>query len=412
MRVDRVLVALIVVVFVAAAVIAVVKVTGSGGGDEPAPVVHAGTGDLSLLVIGIQGLERSMVERLTSEGRLPNIGRLISDGATGTFETLGRNVDARITWTSLVTGMLPENQGVGGKRLSRRGEMVDAPLTPQARTVGALWTYLGDAGERSGVLCWPGTWPVEEIEGIMVGPHSTYTLEREHGGNPAQAISPISEHERIDPMMMDKARFERRDLSRFVNEESDLGLEALVGQNYEVLSSACAGDRSVVDIADMLAFEGDVQNLFVCLAGVDQVSQRFWHYMDTEAIEVLDVDEDAKRFLMGQIEALGETVESYYDYVDELVGELVDLLGEDGTVVIVADHGYAGIQLDSAGMPLIGAHMHSDEGLWIAAGPRVAAGAAADRGRVIDVAPTIMAAAGMQVPDTLDGAALEEIIVH
>jgi hypothetical protein len=410
MRVDRVLVALIVVVLVVAAVIAVVKITGSGGGDEPAPVVRAGTGDLSLVVIGVQGLEGSMLDRLTAEGRLPNIAGLISIGATGTFETLGRDVDAKITWTSLVTGMLPENQGVGGKRLSRRGEMVDAPLTPQARTVGALWTYLGDAGERSGVLGWPGTWPVEEINGIMVGPHSTYTLEREHGGNPAQAVSPLSERERIDPMMLDTERFERRDLSRFVNLESTLGLEALVGQNYEVLSGACAADRSVVDIAGMLAFEGDVQNLFVCLAGTDLVSQRFWHYMDTEAIEILEVDEDAKRFLRGQIEALGETVELYYDYVDELIGELIDLVGEGGSVVVVTDHGYAGIQLDSAGLPLIGAHMHSNEGLWIAAGPRVAAGATAERGRVIDVAPTIMAAAGMQIPATLDGAPHEEII--
>jgi hypothetical protein len=409
MRVDRVLVALIVVVLVVAAVIAVVKITVPGDG-ESAPIVRAGTGDLSLVVIGIQGLEGSILDRLTAEGRLPNIAGLISIGATGKFETLGRDVDAKITWTSLVTGMLPENQGVGGKRLSRRGEMVDAPLTPQARTVGALWTYLGDAGETSGVLGWPGTWPVEEINGIMVGPHSTYTLEREHGGNPAQAVSPLSEHERIDPMMLDRERFERRDLTRFVNLDSTLGLEALVGQNYEVLSAACAADRSVVDIAATLAFEGDVQNLFVCLAGADLVSQRFWHYMDTEAIEILEVNEDAKRFLLGQIEALGETVDLYYDYVDEFVGELIDLVGAGGTVVVVSDHGYAGIPLDSAGRPLIGSRMHSEDGLWIAAGPRVTAGATARRGRVIDVAPTIMAAAGMQIPGTLDGAPHEEII--
>jgi hypothetical protein len=412
MRVDRVLVALIVVVLVATAVVAVVKFTDSSGGDEPVPVVRTGTGEMSLVMIGVQGLEGSMIERLTAEGRLPNIGRLVSGGATGTFETLGRDVDARITWTSLVTGMLPENQGVGGKRLSRRGEMVDAPLTPQSRTVGALWTYLGDAGESSGVLGWPGTWPVEEIDGIMVGPHSTYTLEREHGGDPAQAVSPLAEHERIDPLMLDKERFQRRDLTRFVNTESALGLEALVGQNYEVLSGACASDRSIVDLASMLASEGEVENLFVCLEGTDLVSQRFWHYMDTEAIEILEVDEDSKRFLMGQIETLGETVERYYDYLDELVGELVDLAGEDGTVVVVADHGYSGIPLDSAGMPLIGAHMHSDEGFWIAAGPRVAAGATADRGRVIDVAPTVMAAVGMRIPDALDGSAHEEIIVR
>ncbi|MCK4679536.1 alkaline phosphatase family protein, partial [bacterium] len=188
MRVEKILIALVVVVLIVTGVIAVLKVTGDE--EEPTAVVVPEAGELSLVVIGIQGLEASMVERLTADGRLPNLARLIAGGATGSYATLGRNVDARIVWTSLVTGMLPENQGIGGKKLSRRGEIVDAPLVPQSRTVGTFWTFLADAGERSGVLGWPGTWPVEEIDGIMVGPHSTYILERKHGGTPSDAVYP------------------------------------------------------------------------------------------------------------------------------------------------------------------------------------------------------------------------------
>jgi predicted AlkP superfamily phosphohydrolase/phosphomutase len=364
------------------------------------------------VVIGVQGLELSVVERLAGEGRMPNVARLIEGGALGTFETLGRNVDARIAWTSLVTGMLPENQGVGGKRLSRRGEMVDAPLTPQARTVGALWTYLGESGETSGVLGWPGTWPVEQINGVMVGPHSTYALERSHGGDPAQAVSPVSEYERVDPLVLETSDFERKDLSRFVDMQSELGLESLVGQNYEVLSEACAADRTMVDLATMLALDGDVQNLFVCLAGTDPVGQRFWHYMDTRAIEGLDVDEDSKRFLLGEVEALSETIDRYYEYLDGMIGELSELAGAGATVALVTDHGYRGLVLDAAGMPLIGTNMHSEEGFWVVSGPRVIAGAKADPGRLIDFAPTVMAAAGLELPDVLDGAVHEEIIAR
>jgi len=359
MRVEKILVALVVVVLIATTVIAVLKMTGDEG--EPAVIVPPEAGDMSLVVIGIQGLEASVVERLTADGRLPNLARLTAGGATGSYATLGRNVDARIVWTSLVTGMLPENQGVGGKKLSRRGEMVDAPLVPGSRTVGALWTFLTDEGEKSGVLGWPGTWPVEEIDGVMVGPYSTYILERKHRGAQSDAVHPASWYERLDPLVIDPTNFTRRDLSRFVDSDSTMGLESLVGQNYVALATAYATDESVVDLANAVAVEGSVPNLFVCLGGTDIVSQRFWHYMDTEAIEHLDVSESVRRRLQRQIEALGATVERYYDHVDELVGKLVKLSGDGGTVVVITDHGYAGIPLDAAGKPKIGTNMHSEE---------------------------------------------------
>jgi len=410
MRVEKILIALVAVVLVATAVIAVLKMTG--GEEEPVAIVPPEAGELSLMVIGIQGLEASIVERLTADGRLPNLARLIAGGATGSYATLGRNVDARIVWTSLVTGMLPENQGVGAQKLSRRGEMIDAPLVPRSRTVGALWTFLADAGEKSGVLGWPGTWPVEEIDGLMVGPYSTYILERKHGGAHTDAVHPVSWYERLNPLVLDPTDFARRDLSRFVDLDSTMGLESLVGQNYIALATAYAADKSVVDLANALVAQGDVRDLFVCLSGTDVASQRFWHYMETEAIEHLEVGESERRLLQRQIEALGGTVERYYDHVDELLGELVKLTGDAGTVVVITDHGYAGIPLDAAGKPRIGTNMHSEEGMWIVSGPRVVAGATAQHGRLIDVAPTILAAAGVEIPGELDGKAHMEVIAR
>jgi hypothetical protein len=411
MRVEKILSLLIVVVLAAAAIVFGVKLSGRGG-EETASVRLSTEGDASLLVIGVHGLEASILDPLLAEGRLPNIARLVDGGARMSFSTLGRDVDSRIVWTSLVTGMLPENQGVGGQRMSRRGEMVDAPLMPKSRTVGALWTYVGEAGGKSAVLCWQGTWPVEQIEGIMVGPHSTYVLERFHGGRPEDGVSPVAERERIDPLMLERDVFKRRDLARFVDLDSSLGLEALVGQNYTSLAGACAADRSAVDLARLLASDGDITSLFVGLPGIDAASQRFWHYMETEAIERVDVSGDMRRLLEGQVEALGTSVERYYEYTDELVGELVVLAGEGATIAIVTDHGYRGIRLDAAGMPLVGTDMHSEEGMLILRGPRVSAGAEADPGELIDVAPTIMAAAGLDLPDGLDGRAHEEIITR
>ena len=411
MRVERTLVVLVVVVLAITAVVAGLKL-GGGADEPPAPVAIPETGDISLMVIGVQGLEASIMERVASAGGMPNLSALVARGATATYETLGRGVDSSIVWTSLVTGMLPENQGIGGMKLSRRGEMVRAPLLSHSRTVGTLWTMLEDAGAPCGILGWPGTWPVEEVSGVIVGPYSTYVLERSHGGNPAEAIFPVSSHSKYDPLVLESTEFSRRDLSRFVNMESEMGLESLIGQNYVVLAEARAGDRSMVDLAKALAGEGEVRSLFVNLAGTDLVSQRFWHYMDTEAIEMLDIDETEKRVLMGQVEALGETILRYYEYLDEMIGELVALTGDGATVVVMTDHGYEGVPLDDAGMPLVGTHMHSEQGLLIAAGPRVAVGANGEGWKLIDVAPSIMALVGIEIPPGLDGEAHREIVAR
>ncbi len=409
MKTNGVLAALIGIVLVAAAIVVGVKLRAADA--EPEHVVAVPTaGDVSLVVIGIRGLDEDLVERLGSEGKLPNMTALIARGASGTYATLGRAVDERIGWTSLVTGTLPENQGVGGKKVSRRGDIIDAPLVPKSRTVDTIWTLLSSAGSSSGVVCWPGTWPVESIGGIMVGPHTTFVLERKQSGDPVDAVSPVEEYEFVDQYMRGKDEFLRRDLARFVNLDSVLGLEALVGQNYAALGDAYAADRSAVDLAEALVSERGIENLFVCLAGTDNVSQRFWHYMETEAIERLEVGESERRLLDGQIEVLGTTIDRYYVFVDELVGELVALAGAGATVALVADHGYSGITFDAAGQPRIGTHMHSEEGLWIIAGPGVVPGTTAEPGAIIDVAPTIMAAASIAPHDKIDGSVHSEVI--
>jgi predicted AlkP superfamily phosphohydrolase/phosphomutase len=210
--------------------------------------------------------------------------------------------------------------------------------------------------------------------------------------------------------MIDPDDVTRRDLSRFVNTDSTIGLEALIGQNYVALAQAYAGDRSMTDVAELATTDPGVAAAFVCLAGTDAVSQRFWHYMDTEAIRRVDVDEDERRTLERQVEALGATVDSYYEFVDELVGELEALADDNATIAIVTDHGYTGVTFDAAGLPRVGSHMHSESGMWIVSGPEVAPGARAEGTSLIDVAPTIMAASSIPLPGNLDGEALAGLL--
>jgi predicted AlkP superfamily phosphohydrolase/phosphomutase len=296
--------------------------------------------------------------------------------------------------------------------MSPRGEMVDAPLVPASRTVDTIWTILSSEGVSCGVLGWPGTWPAEQLDGVVVVPQTTYVLEREHNGAIDQLVYPVSEFEAVDALMIRPESVTRRDLSRFVNMRSTLGLESLIGQNYEALAASYAADKSMADVASLVTAEPGVKSVFVCLTGADAVSQRFWHYMDTRAIERLDANEDEKRLLDEQVEALGGTIDSYYEFLDQLVGELVALAAEDATIAIVSDHGYSGVSFDENGMPKVGTFMHSERGMWILRGPSVTVGARDDKENILDVAPTIMAAASIPAPAGLDGRVATALVAH
>ena len=415
MKLNRILSILIVAVVVVAAVIGGMK--WSRLARTPAEPRTPGA-KLSLLVVGVEGLDLSILERLSREGRLPNITRLMAEGATGVFANTGKTVPLELAWTSLVTGVAPEKLGMGGPvQVTKDGvtKTARAPLTPKVRTAETLWTVLSAKGSRVAVLNWPGTWPAEEVNGVMVGPYAIYLLEREHsselGADPSKGVYPASERAVLDPLIRGIEGTTRGDLSEFVNLDSKLGLEALVGKTYEVLALAVAGDRSMLRLARRTADGAGAQDMFVFLSGLDSVTARFWHYAHPADVMLEKAGERGRGLLEGQNETLGATIDRYYEATDAMIGELTPMVRDDGTIAIIASHGYAGLEYDESGNPKLGANMWSGEGLWILKGPRSAKGARTSAGTLLDVAPTIAAAADIALPPGIDGKVREEMLV-
>ncbi len=411
MRFDRVLAVLVLVVLVAAATVFLSKrasVSVDTGSAPEVPAAQAGT--LSLLIVGIEGMDLSIADRLIKDGKMPNLEALMSEGATQKFTTLGKMTDRRISWTSLVTGVSPENQGIGGTTVSPRGDVIEAGLTPKSRTVGTLWTALSDSDVRVGVIGWWGDWPVEQLNGVVLAPYPTYLLEREHQGIPERQLYPLEFLDTVDGLMSDPDIYSRSDLARFVNTDSELGLEALIGKGYEDLSMAYAGDRSMVEVTKAITQEADLSAALVLLPGTDVVSQRFWHMAHPEQIDWDALTETVRDLARKQSEALGGTIDAYYAAVDEMLGELLELAGDDATVAVVSDHGYEGLHYDANGNPRIGQHLYNETGFWVIDGPRVKSGVRCAPGDILDFAPTVAAAAGVNLGDNVEGEVCREAL--
>jgi arylsulfatase A-like enzyme len=95
-------------------------------------------------------------------------------------------------------------------------------------------------------------------------------------------------------------------------------------------------------------------------------------------------------------------LQRYYEYVDALVGKLVERFDDDDVVMVVSDHGFeAGTRL----MFLTGQHEtpNAAEGIIFARGRGVHRPGSAEPATVSDITPTVLAALGLPSGGDMDG---------
>lgn len=116
------------------------------------------------IVIGVDGAEWSAIEQLWQSGQLQELKRLAQTGARAQLATdYGASP---VIWTTIATGVRPQRHGIRGFTVPT--ESGDVPISSTIRRVPAVWNMVSTAGLRVGVLGWWGSWPAEDINGVMV----------------------------------------------------------------------------------------------------------------------------------------------------------------------------------------------------------------------------------------------------
>jgi len=106
---------------------------------------------MKILIIGLDAATMDLVEPWSSSGQLPNLARLIREGASGRMLSTP-NMHSASAWTSILTGLNPGRHGlfvfsdrdfVTGKQVffkggDRIGELIDAHLSRSGLTSGFL----------------------------------------------------------------------------------------------------------------------------------------------------------------------------------------------------------------------------------------------------------------------------------
>ena len=102
----------------------------------------------------------------------------------------------------------------------------------------------------------------------------------------------------------------------------------------------------------------------------------------------------------GCSESIRSIVDEIYIQLDRYLGELIELLPENATLVVISDHGMR--PLDNAGY-------HAPHGVLIARGEGIRKDASIYGASVLDIAPTLFQMFSAPIPFDMDGKVLPQL---
>jgi predicted AlkP superfamily phosphohydrolase/phosphomutase len=249
-----------------------------------------------LIVIGIDGGEWKVIRHLWSEGKLPNLKAIADRGVATSLRTAYNS--SPVIWTTIATGVTPPVHGITDFVVAT--PQGDVPISSAVRKVPALWNMLSRTGRRVAVLGWWGSWPAEEVNGVVLTDRALLDLDAR--------VSPPSY------------------LPRFIEDlrqaDADPGLfDADVEQRKDRVM-ARSGARFVREGYDLI---------LLYFRTPDIVSHNEWKYYEPGAFANVDPRELAAR---------RDRIPRIYEAVDREVGRILAAAPRESNVLVLSDHGF------------------------------------------------------------------------
>ncbi len=379
-----------------------------------------------VLLIGADALDLSVLRPLVRAGKVPNLARLLREGAHGVCYS-EREIRSPALWTTVATGRPRQVHGiwdfVTGSRLwppeLRGGEK--RLVTSSMRQAPALWQLVGDT-RTVAVVGWLNTWPAEAVHGVMVAPYVALGQRKQitikgtiYEDEPGQ-ISPKDRWEEIAPLLVERSEVPDELFYRLIRPPPEEVLDAhpILRRYHEAARWSLAHTMTMERVARHL-LETDRPDLtLVFFEGSDSLAHRFWLFRQPEAA-VSAVFESlgwSTRYVPALREAYGDVVDHYYEILDEAIGRLLDAAPPDTTVIVVSDHGFG----DRTGrfplnpkVPFTGEHRI--EGTILIHGPSIEPGSRIFGATLYDVAPTVLDLLGVETSVPFEGHSLVPTLV-
>lgn len=355
-----------------------------------------------VILIGWDGADWSLLDRLAATGRMPNLALLLREGRTARLKSLVP-ILSPIVWTSMATGVTPDQHGVLDFQEIDRESGAVVPISGHSRRTAAIWNIASARGLRVGVVGWWATHPAEEVDGFFVSDRASAILFE---GAQEGIAYPVSLEPGVRRVIDAEGRVADSDLEPyFAMTEEAIAADRKQGGGLEnpvvAMARILGATRTVQRIARDLYDRERTDLTAVYFEGTDAVGHVFAPYAPPRLSCVSEAD--FRRY--------SRTVETYYATIDKMLGQWMRRAREDGaTLVLCSDHGFKWEEDRTCARSSLNwttaAFWHRLDGVFAAWGARVEPAATRGDASVYDLAPTFSALLNLPQNPKMAGRAL------
>jgi predicted AlkP superfamily phosphohydrolase/phosphomutase len=260
------------------------------------------------IVIGLDGGTFDLLDPLVEKGVLPNLKGLMDRGVRGKLRTV-IPPGTGPAWSSIVTGLDPSNHGIFDLIVRAVGSYNLGFLNARSLRAPTVWDVVGTFGGKVLVLNVPMTYPPKEVNGYLVSGLLT-PAGSQACTYPADLIATLKSMEPGYKIVPAQA-FSPGRVGAFLDE-----LEEVFEAKARILKGLLKGS--------------DWQFVMQVFNETDFLQHALWYIIDPGHPRY---DPALHRRYAGRIEG-------FYGKVDALIGEVVEMAGEDASIVVISDHGH------------------------------------------------------------------------
>jgi tetratricopeptide (TPR) repeat protein len=341
-------------------------------------------------IFALDGADWELLSELANDDRIPNIKALTQGGANGSVQTIQPTVSSML-WTTAATGLPPDRHGVI--------DFIDwahhTPVDAYSRHAPALWDIADAFGRQSLVANWWTAWPpaarnsIFFDEPVQLVPNAIFPAD----------VAALAESQIVAPQTVGYDQ-----VHRFMNilpAEWDRAANSNnaadpINLFRDVLSKTWSDHRVAINVYNDQRQHGrDPLLIMISYEGTDAVNHLFspFHppYRD-------GISQDGYR-------KFWPTVANYYAEIDRLIGEWMNVLPRDTTVMIVSTYGFRWGKERPREVPSGGAALsdHRNPGVFLAYGPHITPSHGNHALSIYDITPTVLTLLGLPQSTDMPG---------
>jgi len=358
-----------------------------------------------VLVIGWDAADWKVITPLMDAGKMPALQKLVENGVMGNIATLDPPLSP-ILWTSIATGKWGDKHGILGFVEPDTANGFIRNVNSTSRKTRAIWNILHHEGYKCNVVGWWPSHPTEPINGVMIS--NFYQRANNKPGTdwkvPRGAVHPMSIVKELAPLRVHPSEITEQHILPFIPDAAKLDLkeDKTAVSVITALRKIICDTATIQSTATYLMENTEWDFMAVYYDGIDHFCHGFMKYHPP-----LMAGMPADVFNMYK-----HIVNGGYLFHDMMLERLLELAGDDTTVILLSDHGFNTDLSRIKNMPKLAAAPsleHNPYGVFIMKGPGIKKDERVYGATLLDVTPTLLAALDLPVGNDMDGKVLASI---